>query len=225
MKETEIAEKVVAWLEAQHWEVYQEVKFQTYGGIADIVAEQNGLLWAIECKRSLSLQVLAQAHGWHTHFRSVAIPSVKRQSWWARRTAYDVAKNYLKVGIIEIRTYGDEVNQTVAPALMREHHRFAKELRLLLVDEHRTYAKAGQQYGGYWTPYKSTIKRCRRFIAANPGCTMKELIAELGRQHYANDKSAISNLRINFQTIEKDWVFVDESERPFRLYIREPHHS
>jgi hypothetical protein len=222
VKETRVAEKVIGWLEAQHWEIYQEVKVRSYGGVADIVAVQNGLVWVIECKRSLTLKVLAQARLWRVHFRSIAVPALRKPGY-ERQTAYDIAKNYLKVGVITVDYLSQaySINQVVPPPLMREYHQFAKQFQSLLTEEHKTFAKAGQAKGGYWTPYKSTIQACKKFIKDNPGCTMKEMIDYLGRMHYASDKSAIGTLRVNFQTIEKDWVRVDTSERPFRLYIRE----
>ncbi len=221
MKEIELAEQVISWLEDQNWEIYQEVKVRSYGGVADIVAVQNNLVWVVECKRSLSLSVLSQASLWRVHFRSVAVPSTKRGSSRSRQLAYQVAREYCKVGIITL-DYGRHIVQAVPPPLMREYHRFTKTFRSLLTEDHKTFAKAGSKGGSHWTPYKSTIRACRSFITKNPGCTMRELIDELGRQHYANDKSAISNLRINFQTIENDGCRVDETVKPFRLYIKEP---
>jgi hypothetical protein len=126
--EAEIGEAVVAWLEAQHWDVYQEVKI--YSGIADIIAVKGNLLWAIELKKSLTLKVMEQARGWRTHFRSVAVPRPRRTNH-DRRTAYAVAKQFFKVGVIEVRREtgftGDVhhiVDVKVPAPLMREHHRF-----------------------------------------------------------------------------------------------------
>ena len=50
IKETEIAEIVIDWLEKQHWDVYQEVPVNS--GFADIFAVRNGLVWVIETKTS-----------------------------------------------------------------------------------------------------------------------------------------------------------------------------
>lgn len=219
IKEMHIAESVISWLEEQHWEVYQEVQFRSYSGIADIVAKNGHLLWIIECKRSLSLSVMAQARAWRSHFRSIAVPQARRPSRWERQLAYDIAKDYLRIGVITVN--GSYVSQPVAPPLMREHHRFAKEKIPMLSEAHKHYAKAGSQRGGHYTPYKSTIESCHRFIKSNPGCTMKELIDGIKTHHYANDRSAYGTLLKNFRTIEADWVKLDDSERPFRIYLRD----
>ena len=36
--EVDLGKKIIPWLERNGWEVYQEVQFRGYGGIADIVA-------------------------------------------------------------------------------------------------------------------------------------------------------------------------------------------
>jgi len=222
--EAEIGAGVVAWLEDQHWDVYQEVKY--YGGIADIVAVNGNLVWVIECKRSLTLHVMDQARGWRTHFRSVAVPRPKR--FRERFTAYGVAKNYFKVGVLEVsRTefrgeVGYSVEVKVPAPLMREHHKFAKMLiEKGLVPEQKVMAKAGTKGGNYSTPYKRTMTAVRRFIEKNPGCTIKEIMDDLGKMHYASDASARSTIPRSLQTIESEWCRVDRDSRPFRFYIKE----
>ena len=66
--EADLGEKLILWLERNGWEVYQEVQFRGYGGIADIVAVRNKpggsgdkIMWIIELKKSLSLKVMEQA--------------------------------------------------------------------------------------------------------------------------------------------------------------------
>jgi Holliday junction resolvase len=54
LPEEALAEKVIAWLEADNWDVYQEVRpWPTYARAIDIVAVKPGMIWAIECKTSL----------------------------------------------------------------------------------------------------------------------------------------------------------------------------
>jgi hypothetical protein len=77
--EAEIGEAVVAWLEAQHWDVYQEVKI--YSGIADIIAVKGNLLWAIELKKSLTLKVMEQARGWRRPAHRLRGCQAVFQSW------------------------------------------------------------------------------------------------------------------------------------------------
>ena len=60
--ERELAAPVVEWLSAQHFEVYQEVEL--HSRVADIVAVDGKRVWVIECKRTMSLDLLDQANRW-----------------------------------------------------------------------------------------------------------------------------------------------------------------
>ncbi len=214
MKETELAKPVVAWLQEQHWDVYQEVQLRQYGGVADIIAVQGAQVWAIECKTSLTLGVMDQASLWRVHFRSVAVPAAK--SWRSRVAAQKVARNYFKVGVLNVHT--SSVNEVVAAPYMREFRRSGLKIRDLLEPEHKTFAQAGNAEGSRWTPYQRTIRDVRSFLEKNPGSTMKEIQQEIGRGHYASPASCRGNLGKALENWE-DWCRVDRNTKPFRYYV------
>ena len=65
--EQRIGEAVIAWLRANDWEVFQEVKASkgdARAPVADIVAHRHNYVWIIECKRHLGLEVLDQLIHW-----------------------------------------------------------------------------------------------------------------------------------------------------------------
>ncbi|KKK83737.1 hypothetical protein LCGC14_2790370, partial [marine sediment metagenome] len=145
MKELDLAEHVIAYLDSMGWDVYQEVQFFGSGGVADIIAVHDGWrMWAIECKKSLTIRVMSQASKWRTHYRSVALPSPKRSRYEtsSRDCAYRVARDYFKVGVIEVDE-GGAIHEIEAAPLMRQHHRFTKHKLEKLRPEHKTFAKAG----------------------------------------------------------------------------------
>jgi len=191
LTEQQLAAKVVKWLTEQHWIVYQEVKLG-YGGIADIVAVRADLVWVVECKTALTFTVLEQASNWRVHFRSIAVPSVRNRD--ERAMAYTIAHNYLKLGVIEV---GIAVEEYSAPPLMREYHRFAKRYQSLLKEEHKTYCAAGSSNGGQYTPYRATMDHVKRFIMYHPGCTLKQIMDDLGGEHhYASNQGAKTSIRV-----------------------------
>ena len=96
--ETALAARVVSWLEVQHFDVYQEVEHR--GDVADIIAVRAGLVWAIECKTTLSLAVMAQAARWQTHYRSLAVPMGKNYN--ERQMAERICRDFLQVGILYV---------------------------------------------------------------------------------------------------------------------------
>lgn len=232
MKETELAEAVIAWLEEQHWDVYQEVQVYALGRIADIVAVRGPLVYVIECKTSLSLTVLDQARRWRSHLRSIAVPKRKHKRYRThdRDSAYDIAKRFYEIGVLEIskHTSFDEsvetwhVDEIVPPKLKRDFHLSAQRIRETLLPGHKTHKAAGSpSIGGHWTPYKSTMVSVENFIKMNPGCTFREIGDDLGKMHYSSTASAIGNLRAALMNWESDWCHVDTTKRPYRCYIKE----
>ena len=219
MTEELLASNVISWLEEQHWDIYQEVQFHQNASIADIVAVRNGQLWVIECKQSLTLTVLEQAYRWKTHLRSVAVPRTKTRRQQKRVLAYKIAKDYLRVGVLEVSQFGEVFLKVPAP-IMREYHNQSVYYKSLLKDEHKHYAKAGTRNGGYYTPYQDTIKRVKDFISNNPGCTLKEIMDFIGRSHYSNKQSARQSLRTALEHWESEWCCIKVIERKNYYFIK-----
>ena len=93
LSEVDLAARVVTWLEADAWDVYQEVDG------ADIVAVRGPVLWVVECKVILGFPVLDQAmrRRAEAHCVWVATPP--------RRTTRSVVKSfcsYAGIGWIEV---------------------------------------------------------------------------------------------------------------------------
>lgn len=219
LKETDLAAQLIPWLEAQHWEVWQEIQFRTYAKIADIVAVRNNYLWIIETKTSLSLTVMRQAHEWRCHFRSIAVP--RGRNLTDRKFAYRIAYKYLKLGILEIGrgNYGD-VNEIESPPLLREFHRFSIDKINQLDNYPKALNKAGSDRGGYFTPYKHTMMYVRSFIEENPGCTLKQIIDDLdGKYHYSNNQSAKGSIRKALEVWE-DWCRVEREGKEYKYFIK-----
>lgn len=219
MKETELAEIVIDWLEIQHWDVYQEVQFSAYDRIADIVAVRAGMLWIIECKTSMTFTVLEQAYRWPSHFRSIAIPKARERK--GREFAYLIAERYLNVGILKVSKdkFSTGVYEYLDPPLMREFHKSSKRMIGQLREEHKHYAKAGSSNGGYYTPYRRTMKTVKNFVTNHPGCTLKEIMNDLGENHhYASNQSARTSIRKALSFWE-DWCKVDINGKEFRYYL------
>ncbi len=203
--ESKLAEKVIVWLQEQHWDVYQEVQFRRYSGIADIVAVRNGYLWIIETKLALTFTVMEQAWSWRAHFRSAAIP--KARSTRGRWAAEKFARESLKIGILEISEEG-YINENIPAPLMREFHQRSKEMIGDLREEHKTYAIAGSRNGGYFTPYRSTMIEVEMFIRNHPGCTLKQIMDSLSRHHYSSKYSARTGIRAGLANWESSWCEV-----------------
>ena len=107
--EVAIGRVVVSWLEAEGWDVWQEVGVSSGGGVCDIVAKRGPAIHAVECKSVANLDVLEQASWWvgRAHFVSVAVPLPRRERLYA-----SFAKS-LGVGVIWVENgwhqFGDNV--------------------------------------------------------------------------------------------------------------------
>ncbi len=196
--EQELAGKLVKWLKDQHWDVYQEVQMHQGGNIADIVAAQGPLLWVIECKKTMSLELLGQALEWrkYSNFTSVCIPYASRR-YSKGRTA---AKHLLKsngIGLIEIREektgykHATDVDVSIRPALRRS---ISPSLKKSLNEKQKTYARAGNANGRRWTPFQQTCVEINKIVKRRPGITLKDLVDALPQHHYASDKTARSTI-------------------------------
>jgi hypothetical protein len=212
MKETELAAAIVAWLAEQHWDVYQEVQFGNFTGVADIVAVRNKIMWIIETKTKYGFDVLQQASEWPVHYRSIGVP-------YSRNRDYRVAINYYRVGIIEVDEFG--VNEFIQPALFVKHHDTVRRYLSRLTELHKTYAQAGSTSGHHLTPYKKTMMDVREFIGAHPGCTVREIYDDLGKLHYSSAASFKGNLVKALVDFESAWCRVDTQNRPFHLFLVE----
>lgn len=225
MTEQSLAALVVAWLEAQHWEVYQEV--QPHGGgseAADIVAVRSGLVWVIECKTTFSLAVMAQAVRWGSHLRSVAVPFGNSAE---RQFAEQICRQHLQVGVLYVHPMrdglpGDVVERCPAP-LMRHYHKRALWLRKQLRPEHKTSAPAGSQVAKRWTPYQETMEEVRSYLRRKgaEGATIAEIMQELGKRHYANKASARQCIPDALVRIEKEWCEVLGEGKAQRFRLRD----
>jgi hypothetical protein len=221
ISEQQLAARVVAWLEDQHWDVYQEVP---WGGVIDIVAVRAGLVWSIECKTSLSLRVMAQAEGHHTHLRSVAVPAI--QNGVDRALAARICRDYLQIGVLELvpPQFGElGVRECPPPPLMRCYHSESLKLRAALKPEHKTYAPAGTSGGSYYSPYKDTMRRIQRFLAGRGqlGATLAEIIEAEGQAHYRTLASAKSCIPTALEHWEKDWCEIRGNGKGRRYYMRQ----
>jgi Holliday junction resolvase len=224
--EVELARPVVAWLESQGWDVYQEVQTDL-GPIADIVATQGPLVWVVECKKALGLPVLEQAEHWlhYAHFVTAAYPYVpNRRNRLARRVA-----EWLGIGLLEVRhselwRLGVDLQFTFERP---EPPRFTRDPKLKdLLTKHllpgqRTFAEAGNALGLRYTPYRETCDLARDYVRQHPGAQVREVVENI-RHHYKADATARACLLKWAQEGKLHGVRLEQDGRALRLYEATP---
>lgn len=217
-KETDVGTVVTAYFQERGFETYQEVTLSLGDRRADLVADCPKLLVIVECKTSLSLDVIAQARAWRdiAHLSYVAVPRIAKsygRGGDARRTAHDVCRHF-GVGVIQVDS-GSYCEEVVRPALNRRA--MPELMRRVLHDGHKT-SVAGQAGGGHWTPFRETCDGVRAFVGKNPGCTLRELIAGI-QHHYKRDSTAGSCLSGWIRAKKVSGVEVRDDGRLQRFYL------
>jgi hypothetical protein len=196
--EAEMAAKVVRWLEADNWTVYQEVDPEGRGGArADIVAVRDEMLTVVEAKTKLGWDVFAQAEHW-TRFANrvyMAVPDAKRSD--GRSVAFRCA-GLLGLGILEVKSLWpieedriQAVNERVEPEYRATIN---PALRHSLRVEHQTHAKAGTNRGGQWTRFRQTCEAIAAYAKEHPGDTLRACLL-VSDHHYTSVSSGIQRLQ------------------------------
>lgn len=188
VSEQQVAETVVAYLDALGADVYQEV--EVAGGVADIVAKVRAEYWIVEVKTTFSLRLIYQAIDRRrlAHRVFVATPLTRRSR------ASEIC-DALGIGLWDV-TVGDAYCSPRIDELLhgRRWNVGQVDLASQLQPEHKTHAKAGAiGAGGRWTPFRQTCEELARIVRLHPGITVKAAVAEI-KHHYRSKASAISSL-------------------------------
>ena len=188
--EIEVARPVVTYFESIGYTVYKEVQYN-HGARADIVAVHDGRVVVVECKTTLGLAVMEQALFWRglAHWVYVAVPQ-SRQVPTGRRFAERVLRDY-GIGCFRVDTLNQQCRAASEPVMNRKAK--VKALIDSLSEQQRTYSDAGNARSEYWTPYRQTCLNLRWYVDRNPGCSLKDAIADI-RHHYSSPGVARSSL-------------------------------
>ena len=189
--EADLAAVVVAWLRDAGWRVYQEVQVHTHGRCADIVAVQGSIVWVIESKLSLSLDVVEQALKWqgNAHYVSVAVPhGIRRsQNLFDHNLIHEVL-TWKGVGLILVEETG--AAEFIHPLLRRRIN--AHPLRDALRDRQQDYAPAGNANNQHWSAFKETCETVATAVRDRPGQETSELLSRV--KHHWKTTTAEGNL-------------------------------
>lgn len=218
MTEQELAKYIITWLEERGWEVFQEVSTGALSPIADIVAVKNGLTWIIETKTRYGLAVIDQGCFWMSrhcaNYVSIAVCRSKKRkgaaSWFFHREK--------GVGLMMVDFTG-HVSVSHDPKLIRTKKEAGWNVKNFLCNEHKHFAKAGAANGGYFTPFKATVRDVKRYIEKNPGTTIKEMVDTVGSYHYSSDQTAKACIAKYIRDDVIDGVVIKIDGRKHRLYL------
>ena len=191
-KEADLGPPLVAWLTDRGADVYQEV--DGHGGRADLAYKLGPVVGVVELKCSFTLDVVAQAAHWipYAHLIWIAAPMRKRSRSSGLLTE---VCDWKGIGVLEVLGPSPgsraDVRERIAPRLNRRI--IPEGLRDQLRPEHKTFAAAGSNAGGHWTPFKQTCGRLLRVVTDAPGIALKDAVLQT-QHHYASNAGARSHL-------------------------------
>lgn len=219
MTEQELAKHIIEWLEERDWEVYQEVSSGDLCPVADIVAVRNGLTWIIETKTTYGLAVINQACHWLSRFSanyiSVAVLKTKKRkgaaSWYFHKEK--------GIGLMQVDS-GGYVSPSHEPKLIRVKKESMNNIKNMICEQHKHYAEAGAKGGGYYTPFKETVRQIEKYVKMHPGTTIKEMVEYVGGFHYASNNSAKNCISKYIREGVIKTIETRQDGRKQRLYLR-----
>lgn len=209
MKEVDLAAKVIEYLKADGWEVFQEVK---YIKVADIVARKDGFIWVIECKTSMSLKLISQALHWKQFANRISVAVCKYPCDDAMQIL-----NGLNIGCFDTISPSRFRSKCPEPFCISDDSKVTRcNWDKILVEQHKEWCDAGSAGGGYYTPFAQTKLNIMEYVEAHPGCLINDLIANVA--HHYERKSTFRSCLIDYARrgiIEVDIRKIDNKNRVF----------
>lgn len=217
-KESEIGAILLPWLESEGWEVFPEVEIYKTSPIADLVCRRGKIIWVIELKKSLTLDLLAQASYWerHANYVSVAVPALKRKKERTTQFAERVLRDY-GIGLIKIQQQGRDfsIYEHIRPKFVRKVFPGCFKI---LNEGHQKMGVAGTSSSERWTPFKETVQNVKAFLKKNPGATYKEVMSGI-KHHWHTSTTGRQCLVKYLRTGVIKGIRVDDSTHKHRLYL------
>lgn len=210
--EAALGPPVRGWLEEWQADVYAEVCPASHGARADLayrLSPSSSIVGVVELKTSLSLSLLEQAHGWVrwnlAHYVWIATPTSPGGF------AQDVAERF-GFGILQVHTKGNQAGR-VSVIAEAPFHRKADPSALLrgMVPEAKGQT-AGAQGGGYWTPFRGTCERVRRYVDTCGGRVEFGQVIKCVESHYSSSRSFRSSFGALLATNKIKGLRLDQAE-------------
>lgn len=216
------SESELALVVRDYW---RDLGFETFpevaGGVTcarpDIVAVRGPLVVWVETKLSWSLDLLRQGldarRYAHRVYVAAPAPSSLRRSPWV----FQEAARSFGIGVLEVTPAPDGAREKVPAAWNRDPYGIDK-LRAACAPETRC-VEPGQAGGGYYTPFKGTMRAVREYVTEHPGATTREVVDGVAH-HYASDSSARSCLPsyASNGVLAKHGIRIDRTAKPWRWY-------
>lgn len=192
---TDVAIPIAEHLRQHHWDIYPEAQFRTRGPRADIVAYKNPLLWVIETKSSMNLQVLEQAMRWRDSgalLVSIGIPKPKRKSSqkfvWHSQMVDRICRQE-GFGLIFVCSKTHFVKEVISPRLYRFNYERSRYLITNLDHKMQSQTPGSSAAGGYSTPHQRTLQYALAYLREHSPCSISTLLDNIKTHFHVRSKA------------------------------------
>ena len=220
--EAEVARVAMDRMVAEGWDCYPEVVLPC-GARADIVGVRRvpfcsrDIVMIVECKTSWTLKLLEQGERAIAHAHYVMLAAPTKSSIFYERLCMQRG-----IGMLRFMSSADlKVDEYRCVEPRRIVHRGKSRIwgpeRTLqcLHEDQKRYDPGTTAAAGYSTPWRRTMDGAAKYIAKNPGITVKELIAAVD-WHYSSVGSARQGFLLWLD--QRDDVEARRDGREIRFY-------
>lgn len=192
IKESDIAQICVTYLENNNYTVYKEVTVNGKGGRrADIYGVDNyNKTIIVEAKMSFSLKVLEQAYSWRLNANEayICIPKPKRSARKSFMFGKKVCES-MGIGIILV----DYFNSTCQIEL--DSKVFENNVKIPKLYEAQKYSLAGNDESKYHSAFKETCMNIDKYMAdISEPVKLSDVMKNI-QHHYKTNTSAVSAIK------------------------------
>ena len=208
--ETDLAKHLIEYLISNGYnDVYKEVYTTKYNNSRpiDIVVKIKDLTHGIECKISLTLNVVCQAL-YNLKYCNYSSICVFQANWkdYEHSTIQKILKQF-GIGFFYVDKYG-EVKKIIEPSLRRGKSS-------LKLHEEQKDSLAGAKTTKRVTEFSLTCTLLENYVKNHEGCTLKEAVKQI-KHHYSNSTVAVTCLaKMIKENVVKEIEFKDSC-----LFIR-----
>jgi hypothetical protein len=193
--ESDLAEKIIKYLESNGWTSYKEVSMRGCGGDVrsdSYFIKKNGEdiieTMALETKMSFSLKVIEQSDKWKAYSNTayVCIPSPKRATRKGLLFGLKVCKS-LNIGVFEVNMDTGIIKELNTPIPN-------KNSKIPPLYEQQRNSIAGNNKSSFITSFKVTVMNIEEYMKDKDGIELKDIISNI-KHHYKNNKSALNTIK------------------------------
>ena len=220
IKESDIAKKAMEWLILDGWDVYPEVAPWGAGmPRCDLVGVRKlrhaTIIWAIECKTSMSIKVIEQAVKWkqHAHYSSVCIPRPARRGNISGITICET----MGIGVLFFpRKIDKDIHERLKPVF----HRIISTVILNNLHEDCKRADPSAPSGYFSTPYQRTLIEAKKYLRGKEWISLKTVMSYISHHYKGNNNRAAQSFKKAIERFDTPFE-LDTSKRPVKIRLKE----